>query len=221
MSLARRMVVFGMRGLTRVICWVHDEKLGRIPRQGPLILVTNHVNIIEIPIIYTHLYPRPVYGLVLARRWQNPLFRWLLDTCQAIPLKRGEPDLAAIRKGLEVLTAGGILIIAPEGTRSGDGRLQEAHPGVVMLALHSGAPLLPIAFHGSESYLKNLRRLKRTDFFIEVGESFRLDLSNQKVTHLVRQQIITEIMGQVARLLPVHYRGYYRQASEQAPIYIK
>jgi 1-acyl-sn-glycerol-3-phosphate acyltransferase len=209
MTLSRRFTIAAFKGLTKLLCRIDDAQLARVPNQGPLIIVTNHVNILEIPIIFTHLQPRPVTGFVSAHRWDSRWLRWLLDTCEAIPLRRGEADIAAMRRGLETLKARRIVIIAPEGTRSGHGRLQTAHPGVVLLALHSGAPLVPVVFYGSERYRDNWRRLRRTDLHIVVGEPFHLDAGGDKVTRQVRRQMIDEVMYQMAALLPPPYRGVY------------
>jgi 1-acyl-sn-glycerol-3-phosphate acyltransferase len=209
MTLSHFFVVTTLRGLTSLICRIDDTQLARVPDQGPLIIATNHVNIIEIPIIYTHLQPRQVSGMVLADRWENPLIGWVLDVGETIPLRRGEPDIGALRTAIQRLKAGHMIIIDPEGTRSGDGRLQKGNPGAVLLALRSGAPLLPVVFHGSEHYKENLRRLRRTDFNIEVGRPFYLDAGGRRVTRQVRQQMIDEVMYQMAALLPPAYRGVY------------
>ena len=209
MTLTHRIVIATLKGLTGLLCRVDDEQLARVPDRGPLILVGNHVNILEMPILYTRLQPRPVTGFTAAYRWEKLWTRWLLNVCGAIPLHRGEADIAALRKALELLKAGCIFAIAPEGTRSGHGRLQQAHPGVVILALRSGAPLLPVVYYGSEHYRENLRRLRRTDFHIVVGEPFHVDAGGAKVTRQVRRQIVDEIMYQMAALLPPAYRGVY------------
>jgi 1-acyl-sn-glycerol-3-phosphate acyltransferase len=194
--------------------------LAQVPDQGPLIVVTNHVNILEIPIIYTHLQPRSVTGFVAAYRWDSRWLRWLLDMCGAIPLRRGEADVAALRRGMEMLKAGYLVIISPEGTRSGHGRLQKGHPGVVLLALHSGAPLLPVVFYGSERYRGNLRRLRRTDFHIVVGKPFYLDAGGVRVTRQVRRQMIDEVMYQMSALLPPAYRGVYSDLNAATEMYL-
>ena len=208
-TLTHRIMIATLKGLTGLLCRVDDAQLARVPDRGPLILVANHVNILEIPILYTRLQPRPVTGFAAAYRWEKLWTRWLLDVCGAIPLRRGEADIAALRKALEMLKAGHIVAIAPEGTRSEHGRLQKAHPGVVLLALRSGAPLLPVVHYGAERYRDNLRRLRRTDFHIVVGELFYLDADGARVTRQVRLQILDEIMYQMAALLPPAYRGVY------------
>ncbi|MDH4137797.1 MAG: 1-acyl-sn-glycerol-3-phosphate acyltransferase [Anaerolineae bacterium] len=220
MTLTRRIVIAAFKGLTSLLCRIDDAQLAQVPDQGPLLVVTNHVNILEIPIIYIHLQPRPVTGFVSADRWDSRWSRWLLDVCGAIPLRRGEADMAALRRGLEMLKAGHIVIIAPEGTRSGHGRLQKAHPGVVLLALHSGAPVLPVVYYGSERYRDNLRRLRRTDFHIAVGKPFYLDAGGIKVTRQVRRQMIDEVMYRMSALLPPAYRGLYSDLNAATEMYL-
>ena len=221
MKLQQRLVVLFFRGLTSLICRIDDAQLARVPRRGPLIIYTNHVNIIEIPIIYTRLYPRPLHGLAYADRWKSRLVGWLLDVCESIPLHRGEPDITAIRAGLERLREGHILLISPEGTRSGHGRLQVAHAGVVMLALHSGAPLLPIAYVGGERYKENLRKLRRTDFHLVVGQLLRLQARGGRPTREAREQMLAELMHELAALMPVELRGEFASPPTAPAIYVK
>lgn len=220
MTFTHRIVVATLKGLTGLLCRIDDAQLARVPAQGPLILVANHVNILEMPILYTRLQPRPVTGFAAAYRWEKLWTRWLLDVCGAIPLRRGEADITSLRKALEMLKAGYIFAVAPEGTRSGHGRLQKAHPGVVLLALRSGAPLLPVVYYGAELYGDNLRRLRRTDFHIVVGEPFHIDAGGTRVTRQVRRQILDEIMYQMAALLPPAYRGVYSDLNAATEKYL-
>ena len=209
MTLARRTVAAGLRGLTGLLCRVDDDQLSRVPDRGPLIVITNHVGLVEIPLLYLHLQPRPVRGFSAAVRWENRFLAWLLDLFEAIPLHRGEADIAALREGLEVLAEGRILAIMPEGTRSHDGRLQKAHSGVVFLSMQSSAPVLPIAHYGSERLADNVRRLRRTDVRFAVGKPFTFDGGGGKVTRQVRQRMVDEAMYELAALLPPAYRGAY------------
>lgn len=196
-------------GMTRALCRIDAADLQRVPAQGPLILVSNHINFLEIPLVYTHLQPRPITGFVKSETWDDPFLRHLFNLWEGIPIRRGEPDLAALRKGLEALRQEKIVAISPEGTRSGHGRLQRGHPGVVTFALMSGAPLLPMVYFGGEALYRNLRRLRRTDFTIRVGKPFKLHTGGRKLTRELRQQIADEIMYQLAALLPAEYRGVY------------
>jgi 1-acyl-sn-glycerol-3-phosphate acyltransferase len=209
MSLAFRTVTGSIKGLTRILCRVDDESLARVPPHGPLILVCNHINFLEVPLTFTHLQPRPVTGFAKSETWDNPMMGPLFTLWDAIPIQRGAVDMAALRQGLAALEAGKIVAIAPEGTRSGHGRLQKGHPGVVSLAVHSKAPLLPLVYYGGERFHQNFRRLRRTDFYFNVGQPFYVEIGGVKLTRPFRQAITDEIMYQLALLLPPEYRGEY------------
>jgi 1-acyl-sn-glycerol-3-phosphate acyltransferase len=214
MTLKKKVVTAVIRILVDILCRVHDEQLDQVPGQGPLVVVSNHINFLEGPVIYTHLQPRQSTGYAAAKSWKNPFFAFLFNTWEIISLKRGEPDLHAIRKGLDALKKGWILAIAPEGTRSGDGRLQKGHPGVVLLAQKANVTILPVAHYGGEYFWKNLKRLHRTDFSIVVGHPFQINTQDSKVNGDVRQKIVDEIMYQLAALLPPENRGLYSDFSK-------
>jgi 1-acyl-sn-glycerol-3-phosphate acyltransferase len=219
--LTERVVNATIKGLTHLLCRVDADQLSRIPRRGPLIVVTNHINFLEIPILYTHIQPSPLTGYAKAETWDNPLLAPLFNLWGAIPIRRGEADLTAIRRGVAALRKGQILAIAPEGTRSGHGRLIKAHAGVASVALMSGAPLLPVAHYGGEAYRQNWARLRRADFHILVGKPFVLHTGGKKVTRDVREEITDEIMYQLSALLPPEYRGEYADLSQATQAYLK
>jgi 1-acyl-sn-glycerol-3-phosphate acyltransferase len=222
MRVVRQVITPIIKGLLRILCRIDDAELARVPDRGPLIVVTNHVNFLEVPLLYTHLLPRPVTGFAKAENWDNLFLRTLLFRMWGgIPLHRGEPDVSALRRALKALEDGAILGVAPEGTRSGHGRLQRGRPGVVWLAMYSGAPLLPVVFYGGEHFWRNLARLRRTDFHIIVGNPFYLDLDGVKPTRQVRHQIIDEIMYQIAALLPPAYRGAYSDLTAASETYLR
>ena len=209
MTLTKRVVDSTISGLLRLLCRVYKDQLEKVPTRGPLILLTNHINFLEIPVLHTHLRPRPVTGFAKAESWDNFIIGFLFNLWGAIPIRRGEADMRALRQGLAALKEGYILAIAPEGTRSGHGRLQRGHPGVAMMALQSGAPLLPLVFYGGEKFKRNLSRLRRTPFHIVVGQPFHLHTDGVKVRREIRRQMTDEIMYQLAALLPPAYRGHY------------
>jgi len=198
-----------IKRLARILCRVDAHQLAQVPDRGPLILPTNHVNFLEAPVLYTHLQPRPLTAFVKVETWDSPALGMLADLWGAIPLQRGEADVSALRSALKALEDGQIVAVAPEGTRSGNGCLQRGRPGIVLLALRSNAPLLPIVSYGGELFWSNLPRLRRTDFHVVVGQPFYLSPNGTKITHEVRQQMADEIMYQMAALLPSTYRGVY------------
>ena len=220
MSVATQMLNTTIKGLTRILCRVEDGQLERVPFGGPLILVTNHVNFIDVPLLYTHLLPRPITGFAKAETWENPAMALLFNLWQAIPIRRGEPDRKALRLGLEALRNGKILAIAPEGTRSGHGRLGRGQGGVAMLALLSGAPLLPVVYYGGEILSRNLSRFQRTEFHIVVGNQFHLRSGEGRVDRHIRQQMADEVMYQLAALLPPFYRGKYSDLTRASETYL-
>lgn len=194
---------------TAVLCRIDAPDLFKIPKHGPLIVYSNHTGQIEVPLMYAHLQPRPITGLAKMETWNGWFLRWIFNLWGAIPIRRGEADMEAIRKSLVALEKGYILAIAPEGTRNRTGKLIRAHPGVFTLAMRSGAPLLPVAHWGGENFLTNTKQLKRTDFHVRVGKPFKLDPGRERVSREIRQQIVDEMMYRLAALLPEYYRGAY------------
>lgn len=199
---------------TSILCRIDAPDLHKIPMDGPLIVISNHTGQIEVAVFFGHLQPRPLTGWAKIEAWNNRFLYWLFNLWGLIPVKRGEGDTSALRQAMSALEEGYIFGIAPEGTRNITGRLKRAHPGAVMLALHSGAPLLPVAHWGGESFLKNLARFKRTEFHIRVGEPFCLNVEGLRMTREIRQQIADEMMFRLAALLPTQYRGEYEKVTE-------
>ena len=200
---------------------VDEGELGKVPWKGPLILVANHINFLEVPLMYSYLYPRPMTGWVKHENWKNPFLAFLFTLFNGIPIRRGERDLNAVKAAIAALKEGKILAISPEGTRSSVGKLARGKPGVVLLAQRSGAPILPVAYYGGELVWRKLARLRWTHFYIRVGHPFRVVVENGVLDRDVRQEITDEIMYQVAALLPPYYRGYYCDMSQAKETYLR
>jgi len=221
MTIAYKVVTTTIKGLTQILCRIDAEAIEQIPDKGPLILVGNHVNFLEAPVMYTQLQPRPLTGFVKAETFNNPFLGTLFTLWGGIPLQRGEVDRSALREGLTALERGFILAIAPEGTRSGTGCLARGNPGVVTMALQSGAPLLPVAYYGGEKIHHNYRRLRRTDFHVRVGQLFYVDVQGTRMSRELRLKITDEIMFQLAALLPEQYRGVYANLEKATSEYLR
>ncbi|MBC8332805.1 MAG: 1-acyl-sn-glycerol-3-phosphate acyltransferase [Anaerolineae bacterium] len=220
-SLKFKVVTAAVHGWTNLFCRVDDAEMVRIPAEGPLIIISNHTNFLEAPVLYTRLRPRPTTGFAKIESWEKPLLAWLFNTWGIIPIRRGEADMKALRRGVAALKEGYFLAVAPEGTRSYDGRLGKAHAGAVTLALLSGAPLLPIAHYGAEKFSANISRLRRTEFHIQVGQPFCLDAGEMRVNREIRQQMTTEVMYQLAALMPAEYRGEYADMTQATQDYLR
>ncbi len=221
MTYTYRAVNFTIKRITGILCRVDYEPLKKIPFNGPLIIVGNHINFLDAPVLYPRLQPRRITGFVKSETWDNQALGFLFDMWGAIPLRRGEADIVAMRQALQVLENGNILAISPEGTRSGDGCLLRGHPGVVSVALKSSAPILPIVIFGIEKFKANLTKLQKTDFNIVVGNQFYLDDCGMRINGSLRQDITDEIMFQIAALLPSNYRGYYSNLHSATEKFIK
>lgn len=208
--------------LTDLLCRIDSSSAEHVPEKGPLIVILNHISFLDIPVFFTRMIPRPIAAYARHDSWDNIGKKILLNNWGGFPLHRYEPDRKALRWGLEALKAGFILGIAPEGTRSGHGRLQEAHPGTVFLALHSGAPILPVVYYGNEDFRHNIAKLKKTDVVLKAGRLFHLvPVEGEKVTQEVRKRMMDEMMYQIAALLPPEYRGIYADESQWTEKYIK
>lgn len=180
----------------------------RIPTRGPLIIVVNHINFFEVPLVYTlliHLRPR---ALTKAETWRLPGLRLLANIWKGIPIKRGAVDTEAFAKAYRFLGDGGVLVVAPEGTRSRHGRLQRGNPGVVTLAARSGVPVLPIAHWGGEEVVPYLKKFVRPIVRVRCGSPLNVPPEAADRRDL-RAAEIDRIMRALASLLPPGYRGHY------------
>jgi 1-acyl-sn-glycerol-3-phosphate acyltransferase len=221
MTFVRWFVFIVLRIGLSVLCRVDASDLNKLPSRGPLIAISNHTGSLEVPMLFTWLQPRPLTGWAKVETWNSPFMAWLFNLWGAIPVRRGEADLSALRIALEKLEQGYIFGVAPEGTRNKTGQLLRAHPGMVTLALRSNAPLIPIAHWGGEKFLSNLKRLQRTDFSMRVGKPFTLKLEGERITREQRQQVADEMMYQLAALLPEYYRGEYSDLSKATTKFLR
>lgn len=204
-----------------MLCSIDDHELVKVPPQGPLILVSNHVNVIEIPIVYTRLAPRKISGFFAAYRLKSGWMRWLLTNFGGIPVHRGAIDRDALEQAADRLRAGHIFGMAPEGTRSRTGVLGLARTGVVKLALETNTPIQPVVHWGSEHWQKSLLRLRRPTFHIGVGQIFRIECDQERLDRATREAILEEIMLEMASLLPPQYRGRYQRDEVRSPQYLR
>lgn len=220
MTIIVRLVNWIIKRLLHLLLKLDVEQLKRLPKTGPLIMVVNHVNFLDAPIVCVHVLPKPITAFVKAETWNSPILGPLFTMWGAIPIRRYEADLTAFQAAQQALMNGKILAISPEGTRSGHGRLNKGLPGVVLLAARTGAPLLPVVYYGHEDFWKNLKRLRRTPVRVVVGEPFKLNIKGIALSREVRGQVVDEIMYQLAALLPEEYRGEYSDLNKATEEYL-
>jgi 1-acyl-sn-glycerol-3-phosphate acyltransferase len=201
----------GVAALFRVVTSVQIEGVENIPRSGPVIMAANHLSMLDVPLIFTVL-PRRTVCLAADRLRRSPFIRWFLDVGNTIYVHRGEADQDALGKALMVLQAGGILGIAPEGTRSRTGGLLRGQAGAAHLATESQAPILPVVAFGHERLWYNLRRLRRTRVCVQIGPPITVAPGAKTAAKL--QSDTEYLMRTLAAMLPPEYRGVYASAAD-------
>ena len=194
----------------------------RIPRTGPVALIGNHVNLID-PVLVYIIPGRYVKGITAKETFGRFFFNFLAWSVDAIAVDRGTPDRSAIRAAEAALKAGQAFYIAPEGTRSHDGRLQRGYAGVTLILLRAGThiPICPMAYIGLEHVWPSLKRLHRSRVRVVVGEPFYISPPEGRVSHTAREQMTAEIMGQLAALMPAENRGMHADQVGREPQYLR
>jgi 1-acyl-sn-glycerol-3-phosphate acyltransferase len=178
----------------------------KIPRDGPLILVSNHLSLLDPPLLGASL-PRRIRFMAKAELFDS----WagiFISLYGAFPVHRFEADLQALRTARRILGNGEVLGMFPEGHRSAGAGLIQAHPGTALIALQSGAPLLPVAITGTEEIHSIHSALSRPRIRVTIGTPFLLPTGERVSTERVRAAS-DEIMARIAALLPASYRGAY------------
>jgi 1-acyl-sn-glycerol-3-phosphate acyltransferase len=197
-----RLVFPILRALGLFLVPVRVEGRENLPRSGPYLLVSNHVSWIDPPWLEL-VVARPLRYLAKRELFAVPLLGWILLQAGVFPLERHTADHGALRKALAFLGAGEIVGIFPEGHRSRNGVLLRARPGVAFIARRSGAPIVPVAFTGTE--VARLGRFWRHDVTVRFGPPFHArDLGAEG-----EQALADAIMGRIAAMLPPERRGAY------------
>ncbi len=207
MIFLRGLVRVSLRLLTRFE--VHGTE--KFPKTGTAMFVMNHLHWSD-PVIGMAIVSRPAYTFV-ADKWEHrPVLGFLMRfTRQVIFVARGEADRKAISRAIEVLKQGYMLAIAPEGTRSKTGALQEAHEGPAYLASRTGAMIVPVGAYGQEKTEACWKRLRRPHIVVTIGDPFVLPGTPNKAKGQQLVAYTDEIMLHIAALLPEAYRGVYAQ----------
>jgi len=190
------------------------EGLEQVPRRGAFILVSNHMSNLD-PLIAGatcgDLNDRVIRFMAKAEMLRWPVIGWLARQSGVFFVRRGEGDRAAQRTALQHLAAGRAVALFPEGHRSRVGRLQVGHHGASLLALRSGAPLVPVAITGTEGIFPGRSRIPhRSATHVVIGEPF--SLAHRPEGRLDRAELTAgteRIMRTIAGMLPPAYRGVY------------
>jgi len=183
--------------------FLHAE---RVPVTGPVILVSNHASFIDPPLVGAG-FNRMVNYLARDTLFKVPLLAGLLRRWQVVPVDRGGGG-AGLKAILDRLLGGGIILLFPEGTRTRDGRLQPAKPGVGLTVIKSDAPVVPVRVFGTfEAYGRHLRWPRPRRLTVHYGRvldfaALRYEAKTCSKPRLkeIYQEVAGEMMAAIARL---------------------
>jgi 1-acyl-sn-glycerol-3-phosphate acyltransferase len=201
--------------LCRLLLGMRLEGLERVPRKGPLLIVSNHLHNAD-AVIVSIACPRPLHFMAKEELLKVPFIGRLIRLGGAFPVRRGKSDRNAIRRAVETLDQGIALGMFPEGTRSRSWHMEPALPGAGLVAIMGKAKILPIAITGTETLPFNGakgRRVRpwyvRPRVKLVFGEPFALPEVTESGTRMSADAATELMMRRVAALLPEHYKGVY------------
>lgn len=188
----------------------------RVPPEGPLLIVANHLSYLEPPLLAA-IIPRRITFLAGYELYELPWLAPILRAMGALPVRRGGMrDLEALRAAVTLLRRGEAVALFPEGGISTSPGLARAKPGLSLLAQRSGAPILPIGISGTDRLHRIApfltARWRKPRVRVQIGPPFTPDFGTARPDH---QAIADDVMDRIAALLPARYRGEYRDGRRQ------
>lgn len=204
--------------LAHLLCHFEVEGLEHVPDRGPYLMTINHIHLLDPPALLV-AFPHKSYVLAAEKWRRRPLFGALFRSMDAIFIHRGEVDRKALREALAVLEGGGVMGLAPEGTRSKTGGLQEGRSGAAYMAYRAGVGVLPTVATGHEKIFPSLRKLRRAHVRVAFGPYYEPPAlpAGTKATAEQVHAFAEEMMYRMAALLPPEYRGVYADVEEARP----
>jgi len=204
-EIMRRILYLLFRLLTRL----QVSGLEHIPPAGACIVAGNHLGILDGPLLFALVPRKDLTALVAKKHQRNPLFHLVVNIAGGIWLDRFILEVKPVQQVQEHLQKGGLLGIAPEGTRSHTHQLMQAKTGVAFLTGKVYVPIIPEATTGTEDAVPQLLRLRRPKITVRFGPSFCLAPIDIQDRSGSRRRNTDEIMCHIAALLPEQYRGVY------------
>lgn len=201
-----------IRLVVNLIARVEIQGFENIPTDGGFVIATNHLGRLDVALLFYTL--EGDFILTIAEKYEHHwLFGPIGNAMDGIWLDRFNADVGAIRQVLTRMKAGGILVIAPEGTRSKTEAMAEGKPGVAYLALKAGLPIVPVGLVGTEDrvVVERLKQFRKLEIKIIAGKPFKLPPIQRKNREEILKQYTDEIMCRIGILLPEKYRGVYAE----------
>lgn len=180
-----------------------------IPRQGPVIIATNHLSRLDIPVLFINPVRPEITALVADKYLEYPLFHWFTKTAGGIWIDRTKADFMAFKSAFDVLKQGKSLGISPEGTRSTVGSLLEGKSGTVLIASKMNVPVVPVGLAGTEGAITKALTLRHPRIVARFGPPLTIPALDRDHREEQLKYYTDEIMCRIAALLPESYRGYY------------
>ena len=186
----------------------HAEGLENVPSEGPALIMINHIAFID-PLAVVISLKRNIVPLAKKEVYDYPVIGIFPKIWGVVPVSRGEVDRKAIKKVMNILKAGEIVLVAPEGTR--DSELRPAKEGIAYLGSRSGVPIIPTAIEGTEPFpaFRLTSAWKTSGALIRFGRPFRFRSTYKKANREDLHKMTDEAMYILAGMLPSHRRGYY------------
>ena len=185
----------------RLLFRLEGRGTAHVPAKGPVLLVANHSSFLDPPLV-GGVTPRQLSFMAKAELFRVPLFGGLIRRLNARPVRREGADASALRTALRILQDGGVLLMFPEGTRGDEGTLREPKPGAAMLAVLSGAAVVPVFIHGSGRAWPRGRSLPRpAKVTVTFGPAIsfgRRDADGRKMDYDAVSRAMMAAIGRVA-----------------------
>ncbi len=179
-----------------------------VPRQGPLLVVANHLSLADPPLLGVSLERKTAF---MAKRelFRFGVIAYFVRSLGGFRVQRGRLDRQGMREAHQVLANGLALVMFPEGMRSRSRQLRPAFSGAAMIACRTGTPILPVGISGTEQIEHPLKLLRRPHIMVNIGEPFYLPPHRSRLTKRELAEFTNIIMSHIAELLPQEYRGHY------------
>jgi len=184
--------------------------LENIPKEGGAIVATNHMSRVDIPVLFVNPVRPEITALVADKYVHFPVIGWLSRVAGAIFIDRERADFGAFREAQKLIKAGIPMGIAPEGTRSNISQLIEGKSGMILLAIKTGAPIVPVGLAGTEDSFKRLFTFRKPHITARFGKTFTITELPRENREEALQKATDEVMCRIAALLPEKYWGFYK-----------